>query len=113
MTESTKLSRLKMMVEEQDDSLLTLYLDIARSKILAKMYPLATDRENYIMPGFYSNKQIEIAAYMCNNKGLYGLTSHTEQGVTDTFASADVPPELLSDVIPYCALPSSIVRKGE
>lgn len=113
MTEADKLERLKKVVDEQDESVLVLYLDIAKSKILEKLYPLATDRSEYQMPDFYSVKQIMIAMYLYNCKGLYGLTSHTEQGVTDTFASADIPPELTADIVPYCTLPSSIQKKGE
>lgn len=112
MTKSEKVERLKSLVDEQDESVLVLYLDIAESKILEKLYPLATDRSTYMLPDFYNNKQILIAMYLCENKGVYGLTSHTEQGVTDTFSSADIPTELTSDIIPYASLPSGIVKKG-
>lgn len=97
---------------EADEELLTLYLDIAKSKILERLYPLATDRTDYVLPSFYDNKQLQIAHFLYTSKGTWGMTSHTEQGVTDTFASADIPPELLSDVIPYAATPSSITKRG-
>lgn len=109
----TQLERLNILTEgEGSEELLTLYLDIAESKILERLYPLATDRSEYSLPDFYLNKQLQIAHFLYTSKGTWGMTSHTEQGVTDTYASADIPPELLSDIIPYAARPSDIVHRG-
>lgn len=110
---SHKLEMLRKLVDENaDPSVLALYLDIAKSKILERLYPIGDkDRDSYELPSFYDMLQIQIAQYYYNNAGTYGLMSHTEQGVTDTFASADIPPEFTKYILPYCSIPSKIGGK--
>lgn len=102
----------KLVGEDADPSVLALYLNIAKSKILERLYPIADkDRDQYELPAFYDMMQIQIAQYYYNNAGTYGLMSHTEQGVTDTFASADIPPEFTKYILPYASIPSKIGGK--
>ena len=102
----------KLVGEDADPSVLALYLNIAKSKILERLYPIADkDRDQYELPAFYDMMQIQIAQYYYNNAGTYGLMSHTEQGVTDTFASADIPPEFTKYILPFASIPSKIGGK--
>lgn len=113
MTDAAKLEMLNKLVEDADPTVLALYLDIARSKILERLYPLAdNDRANFPLPSFYDMAQVQIAQYFYNNAGTYGLMSHTEQGVTDTFASADIPHDFVRNIIPFATIPSRIGGKG-
>lgn len=111
MTESEKQAYLQQLIGQSVSAdLLTLYLDIAENAILLKLYPMAIDRSELTVPDIYSFQQIRIAQYLYNNKDTLGILSHTEQGVTDQFASAAVvPPDLLADVVPYATVPSKIV----
>lgn len=110
MTDAQKLQYLRVLVgEEPEDDLLTLSLSLAKDAIIGKLYPFPTDGV-LTMPSRYDYTQVQVAQYLVNNKGTYGLMSHTEQGVTDTFASASIPKDLLADVTPFCDLPSRIVR---
>ncbi len=113
MTDAEKLTMLVRLTNDADPDVLALYLDIAKAKILERLYPLNdTDRDSYEFPSFYDYAQIQIAQYMYENRGTFGLTSHTEQGVHDTFASADIPPELLKNILPYVSVPSRIGGKN-
>lgn len=111
--DSQKLMMLRKLVDDSaDSSVLALYLKIARSKILERLYPIGDkDRDTYELPSFYDMLQVQIAQYYYNNAGTYGLMSHTEQGVTDTFASADIPQEFTKYILPYCSIPSKIGGK--
>ena len=111
--DNQKIMMLRKLVDESaDPSVLALYLKIARSKILERLYPIGDkDRDSYTLPSFYDMLQVQIAQYYYNNAGTYGLMSHTEQGVTDTFASADIPQEFTKYILPYCSIPSKIGGK--
>ena len=111
MTDDEKLQYLRVLVgNNQSDDLLTLALSLAEHTIIGKLYPFPIDGTGLTMPSRYDFTQIQVAQYLVENKGTYGLLSHTEQGVTDTFAAATIPPELLKDVVSFCELPSRIVR---
>lgn len=112
MTDAAKLEMLTKLVGEADPTVLALYLEIAKAKILERLYPLAdTDRATFPFPSFYDVTQVQIAQYFYNNAGTYGLMSHTEQGVTDTFASAGIPQDFLANILPFATIPSRLGGK--
>lgn len=68
MTDIEKLAALKAMVGVSDtDEVLSTYLKLSGSKILAKAYPY--DDTVTEVPAKYEYLQIEIAAYMLNKRG--------------------------------------------
>ena len=105
MSETEKLIMLRVMVgnndslEWSDDVLLT-YLTIAGQKIINRAYPFTDEVET--VPKRYGYLQCEIAAYLLNKRGAEGETSHSENGVSRSYESADVPESLMSQVIPFC-----------
>ena len=67
MTESEKLTMLKAMVGDSDtDEVLSAYLNIAGSKILAKAYPYNDEIEE--IPKKYHTLQCEVAAYLLKGR---------------------------------------------
>lgn len=103
MTEVEKLSTLRAMVGGTDtDEVLSSFLNLAGSKIIAKAYPYK-DKVNEV-PTKYHYLQVEIAAYMLNKRGAEGQTSHTENGITRQYENADVPASMLRAVTPYCGV---------
>ena len=99
MTQAEKLTLLKAMVGESDtEEVLLAYLKIAGSKILNRAYPYGTDETE--VPGRYDFLQCEIAAYLLNKRGAEGQTSHSENGISRSYESADVPESLLGAVTP-------------
>lgn len=104
MTEVEKLSLLRVMVGEPADSenwsddVLISYLKIAGEKIINRAYPY--DDTVTEVPRRYGVLQCDIAKYLLNKRGADGETAHSENGISRTYASADVPESLMSEVIP-------------
>ena len=104
MTEVEKLSMLRVMVGQPNagdwaDDVLISYLTIAGQKILNRAYPY--DETITEVPRRYGYLQCDIAAYLLNKRGAEGQISHTENGISRSYASADVPESMLSEVIPH------------
>lgn len=104
MTDTEKLTALKAVVGGSDtDEVLSTYLKLAGSKILAKAYPY--DDTVSEIPVKYEYLQVEIAAYMLNKRGAEGQTSHSENGISRTYENADIPASMLKAVTPHCGIP--------
>ena len=105
MTEVEKLSLLRAMVgtpntdENWSDDVLISYLTIAGRKIINRAYPY--DDTIGEVPRRYGYLQCEMAAYLLNKRGAEGQTAHSENGVSRSYESADVPESMLSEVIPH------------
>lgn len=99
MTHEEKLQLLKAMVGESDtEEVLLAYLNIASRKIINRAYPYGTEETE--VPTRYDFLQCEIAAYLLNKRGAEGQTSHSENGISRSYESADVPESLLGAVTP-------------
>ncbi len=105
MTEVVKLSLLRAMVgtpntdENWSDDVLISYLNIAARKIINRAYPY--DDTVTEVPDRYAHLQCEIANYLLNRRGSEGQTSHSENGISRSYESADIPESMLSEVIPH------------
>ena len=104
MTEVEKLALLRVMVGQPNegdwsDEVLTSYLGIAGRKIINRAYPY--DDTITEVPRRYGYLQCDIATYLLNKRGAEGETSHSENGISRGYASADVPESMLSEVIPH------------
>ena len=105
MTEVEKLSLLRAMVATPDttenwsDDVLISYLTIAGRKIINRAYPYDDTVDE--VPRRYGYLQCEVAAYLLNKRGAEGQTAHSENGVSRSYESADVPESMLSEVIPH------------
>lgn len=98
MTDFEKMSALKTLSGEKDETILLAYLDIAKTKIMQKAFPFDSGAKD--MPDKYSANQIEIALYLLNKRGAEGEVSHSENGISRTYENADVPARMLSGIIP-------------
>ena len=100
MTDAGKLAMLKVMTDtDLPDETLCVYLQIAGKKILAKAYPY---EDVCVVPSKYHYLQVECAAYMINKIGADYQTAHSENGITRTYESPDVPPSMLRTIVPHC-----------
>lgn len=107
MTEVEKLSMLRVMVGQPNegdwrDDVLISYLSIAGRKIINRAYPY--DDTVTEVPRRYGYLQCDIAAYLLNRRGSEGQTSHSENGISRTYESADVPESMLREVVPFCGV---------
>lgn len=104
MTEVEKLAMLRVMVGQPNegewvDDILSSYLAIAGQKILNRAYPY--DDTVTEVPRRYGYLQCDIAAYLLNKRGAEGEVGHSENGISRSYASADVPEAMLSEISPH------------
>lgn len=102
MTDTEKLTTLKAMTGEKDESVLSTYLSIAGNKVLKRAYPF--DSTVTVVPDRYAYNQVEIAAYLVNKRGAEGETAHSENGISRSYEDGDVPPTLLREIVPCASL---------
>ena len=101
-----QIDRLKIHLgidDEKEDTLLLDLLESAKFAILSRRYPFGgfpTDLDSR-----YHDLQVRIAVYLYNKRGAEGQTSHSENGISRTYESADIPESLLRDIIPYVGVP--------
>ena len=95
----TQLERLKVKIPENDNELeLEDILESAKAVILSRRYPFG--EQPLEIEDRYKDLQIRIAVEMYNKRGVEGQTSHSENGVSRTYSSANVSEELLSEITP-------------
>ncbi len=87
-----------VLTGSDDEGLLLILLDLAKQKILDRVYPFHPERVK--VPERYIMKQAEIAAYLYNKMGAEGQTAHSENGISRTYESADVPESLMRGITP-------------
>ncbi len=107
MTEVEKLSMLRVMVGQPNegdwsDDVLISYLAIAGRKIINRAYPY--DDTVVEVPRRYGYLQCDIANYLLNRRGSEGQVSHSENGISRSYESGDVPESMLKEVVPFCGV---------
>lgn len=107
MTDADKLSNLKIILnitDDTEDALLTLFLSIAKQKILRKLYPFDKSKTGFDDEkdeSSLSNIQIRAASFLYLKQGAEGEVSHTEGEVERDYGSEDIPSVIFEDITPY------------
>lgn len=96
------MSKGAQMLGEDWEQIIGLYLDSAAQAILNRVFPFGNVNE---LPERYQYAQIRICVYNINKRGAEGETAHIEVGTERDFASADIPDDLLSELVPMCGVP--------
>ncbi len=99
MTNTEMLNRLKLLSGEEDLNTLAAYLDMAGDAIIRKAYPYRDDV--LTVPVKYQQTQLKVAVFLLDKRGATGETAHNENGISRTYGGADIPDEMLRDVVPY------------
>ena len=95
----TQLERLKIRITENvTDIELEDILESAKAVILSRRFPFGEQPEE-IEPK-YKDLQIRIAVEMFSKRGAEGQTAHSENGVSRSYASANVSEDLLKEITP-------------
>lgn len=104
MTEKRKIDMLRTMLEDrdEDEGILSVYLQLAGDKILNRMYPFKESYDGIEVPDKYVSVQLKIAAYMMNKRGAEGQIQHIENGIHRNYGAADIPDGMLNEIIPFC-----------
>ena len=103
MTQEQKRTMLNSMMEEpESDEILDVYLELARQKVLNRMYPFREDFDGLEVPTKYESIQIKVANYMLNKRGAEGQIQHIENGIHRNYGAADIPDGMLAEIVPHC-----------
>lgn len=102
MLESEQIEMVKAMTGENDDGTVSVYLKLAGSKICRRAYPF--DPAVTEVPEQYQFLQVEITVYLLNKRGAEGQTGHTENGISRSYESGDVPESMLRQVVPMAGV---------
>ena len=95
----TQLERLKIRITENvSDIELEDILESAKAVILSRRYPFGEQPPE--IEDKYKDLQIRIAVEMFNKRGAEGETQHVENGVSRSYASANVSEDLLKEITP-------------
>lgn len=100
MLDAEKITLVKAMAGESDESTVSAYLAMAGNKICRRAYPF--DPTVTEVPEQYSLLQVEIAVYLLNKRGAEGESGHSENGISRTYENGDVPPSMLRQIVPMC-----------
>ena len=95
----TQLERLKIRITETvTDAELEDILESAKAVILSRRFPFGEPPEE--IENRYKDLQIRIAVEMFSKRGAEGEISHSENGVSRSYASASVSEDLLKEITP-------------
>ena len=95
----TQLERLKIRITENVlDSELEDILESAKAVILSRRFPFGDWPEE--LENKYKDLQIRISVEMFNKRGAEGETAHSENGISRSYASANVSEDLLKEITP-------------
>lgn len=95
----TQLDRLKIRITEKtNDVELEDILESAKAVILSRRFPFGEQPAE--IEDKYKDLQIRIAVEMFSKRGAEGETSHSENGVSRSYASASVSEDLLKEITP-------------
>lgn len=100
---SQKVRMLQMMMDgdDTDEGILEVYLELARQKILNRMYPYKTDYTGLDVPDKYVSVQLNCANYWLAKRGAEGQIQHIENGIHRNYGDSDIPEAMLRDVVPF------------
>lgn len=106
MTTETKIDMLQAMMGEEveERGVLHVYLELAKQKVLNRVYPFKEDFEGIDVPDKYAMIQLKIACYMLDKRGAEGEIQHIENGIHRNYGDADVPESMLNDIVPFAQL---------
>lgn len=102
MLEAEKIKLVKAMSGETDVDTVSAYLSLAGDKICRRAYPF--DPTVMEVPEQYGFTQVEIAVYLLNKRGAEGETAHSENGISRTYESGDVPASMMRQVVPMAGI---------
>lgn len=105
MTNEKKIEMLRALIgdaeQKEDPNILSVYLEMAGAKILERLYPYKESWDGLEVPDKYSMLQLKIGCYMWNKRGAEGQIQHIENGIHRNYGDADIPENMLSDLVPF------------
>ena len=103
MSDEQKILLVQTLTGESNTDLISAYLQLAGQKICRRAFPF--DPSVTTVPPQYDHIHVEAAIYLINKRGGEGETIHTENGITRSYESADLPTTLVAEIIPQVGIP--------
>ena len=103
MTDAEKITMVKTLVEsdaEATDDVVSVYLTLACSAMLERLYPYDSTKEAEDIPSRYDTIQCDLAARYFLRRGGQGEINHEENGVNRQYASVD-DEDILRKLTPF------------
>ena len=103
MTDAEKITMVKTLVEsdaEATDEVVSVYLSLACSAMLERLYPFDSAKEPEDIPSRYDKIQCDLAARYFLRRGGQGEINHEENGVNRQYASVD-DEDILRKLTPF------------
>ncbi len=103
MTDAEKILMVKALVmndSQATDAVCSVYLSLAASKMLERLYPYDTTKGAGDLPGRYDTLQCELASRLFLRRGSEGESNHEENGVNRTYGTVD-DEDILSRLTPF------------
>lgn len=88
--------------ESADTETVKVYLDLAKQKMLDRLYPFM-EQEGKSIPSKYDMLQCELASRLFLRRGGEGELNHEENGVNRTYDSVD-DEDILKRLVPYAVV---------
>jgi len=104
MTDAEILTQVELETGCDDTTLLSSYIEDAKSAIINKAYPFKFGITE--VPPKYHRRWVEIAVYLFNKRGAEGEEIHNENGTNRHYEAASVPNSMLRDIVPVAKIPS-------
>lgn len=105
MTDAEKIALVEAMTDETNATTISAFLSMAGDAICHYCDPYGTlDPDDIIAK--YGSAQCKLAAYFLNKRGADGQTSHSENGISRSFESGDIPPSIMREITPFCGVVS-------
>ena len=103
MTDAEKIAMVRNLADidsSVEDAFVSVYLRLAYSKMLERLFPYDSTKTVSDIPSRYDETQCELAARLFLRRGGEGETNHEENGVNRTYGSVD-DEDILSRLTPY------------
>lgn len=94
MTDEVKIAMVKALSNEQDNDVISAFLQFAAEKLRHYIDPNHQKSAEEAIAG-YEDVQVDAAAWMLNKRGWDYQTSHSENGVSRTYETGDLPASIL------------------
>lgn len=101
----TNIERLKVRIPEATEAELEDVLESAKDVILSRCFvsvAKATDGERITALAIHNEKVLSAAVVIYNMRGIEGQTSHSENGVSRSYADCAGMKPILESIVPRC-----------
>lgn len=106
MTDEEMISAVQSLVgDKRLEGYAEAYLQIAKSAVVGRLFPYRADAAWADVPERHHGRTVQIAVYLVNRRGSEGETSHSENGVSRAYGSADIPEGYFAGMHPAVGVP--------